>query len=125
MRTIDSHFIALCAVSLVMLSSAPVIAASADRTLMDHVAAAALREAATLKPQRQPVGTPQPRKKSSKVKAVLIGAAIGGGIGIVSGALYCGADCGGGRPRGSVVFGSIGAGIGAVGGLAVAFVADR
>jgi len=124
-RTIDSYFIALCAVWFVVLSSVPAIAASPDRTLMDHVAAAALHEAATLQPQRQPVATPQPRKKSSKVKAVVIGAAIGGGIGIVSGALYCGADCGGGRPRGSVVFGSIGAGIGAVGGLAVAFVADR
>ena len=124
MKAIDSHFIVLCAVSFILLSRAPAFAASPDRTLMDHVAAAAQREAAML-PQRQPVATPQPRKKSSKVKAVLIGAAIGGGIGIVSGALYCGADCGGGRPRGSVVFGSIGAGIGAVGGLAVALVADR
>lgn len=125
MRTIHSCFILLCAVSFVVLSSAPAIAASPDRTLMDLVVAAARREAAMLQPQRQPVAAPQPRKKSTKVKAVVLGAAIGGGIGIVSGALYCAADCGGGRPRGAFVFGSIGAGLGAVGGLVVALVADR
>jgi hypothetical protein len=67
----------------------------------------------------------QSRKKSNKVKAVVIGAAIGGGIGIVSGTVYCSADCGGGRPRGAIVFGSIGAGLGAAGGLVIALVADR
>jgi len=124
-KAIDSHFIVLCAVSFILLSRAPAFAASPDRTLMDHVAAAAQREAAMLQPQRQPAATPQPRRRSSKVKAVVIGAAVGGGIGIVSGALYCSADCGGGRPRGAIVFGSIGAGLGAVGGLVVALVADR
>jgi len=104
---------------------APATAASPDRTLMDHVAATAWREAAMPQPQRQPVATPAPRKKLSKIRAVVIGAAIGGGIGIVSGAAYCRADCGGGRPLGAFVFGSIGAGLGAVGGLVIALVADR
>jgi hypothetical protein len=123
-KAIDSHFIVLCAVSFIVLSRAPAIAASPDRTLMDQVAAAAQREAAML-PQRQPVAAPQPRKRASKAKAVVMGAAIGGGIGVVSGALYCSADCGGGRPRGAIVFGSIGAGLGAAVGLVVALVADR
>lgn len=59
----------------------------------DDVAAMAQREVA-LQPQRRPVATLRPRKKSNKVKGVVIGAAIGGGIGIVSGAVYCRADCG-------------------------------
>jgi len=59
----------------------------------------------------------------SKRKAVLIGAAIGGGIGALWGSHYCAADCGGGRPRGATVFGSLGAGIGAAGGLGVAILA--
>jgi hypothetical protein len=92
---------------------------------MEHVAVTARREAATLQHERQPVATPAPRKKSSKVRAVVIGAAIGEGIGIVSGAVCCSGDCGEGRPRGAIVFGSIGAGLGAVGGLVIALIADR
>jgi hypothetical protein len=125
MTTRNAQLVVLLAMSFIVLSSTPATSATPDRTLMDNVAAMARREAARVQPQSQTPATPQPQKKSNKIKAAAIGAAVGGGIGIVSGAVYCSADCGGGRPRGAIVFGSIGAGLGAVGGLLIALVADR
>lgn len=53
----------------------------------------------------------------SRRRAVLIGAIVGGAGGAVVGTAYCRSDCGGGRPRGALVFGVFGAGIGAAAGL--------
>lgn len=53
----------------------------------------------------------------SRRRAVLIGAIVGGAGGAVVGTVYCASDCGGGRPRGALVFGGFGAGIGAAAGL--------
>ncbi len=53
----------------------------------------------------------------SRRRAALIGAMVGGAAGAVAGTVYCASDCGGGRPRGALVFGGFGAGIGAAAGL--------
>lgn len=55
--------------------------------------------------------------RMSRRRAVLIGAVVGGAGGAVVGTVYCASDCGGGRPRGALVFGGFGAGIGAAAGL--------
>lgn len=46
-------------------------------------------------------------------RSILIGAAVGGGVGALAGAVHCRADCGGGRARGIAVFTPIGAAVGA------------
>lgn len=114
-----------CGVFVIVLAAPSSAAASRGITLTDQVIAAANREAVNLHSQPQTGSASQPAKKSSKRKAVLIGAAIGGGIGAAYGAHYCRSDCGGGRPRGAQVFGLAGAGIGAVGGYIVALIADH
>ena len=63
--------------------------------------------------QGQSVSAP----RVSRRRAVLIGAIVGGAGGAVVGTVYCRSDCGGGRPRGALVFGGFGAGIGAAAGL--------
>ena len=125
MKRIVSLVIAVCGVFVIVLAAPSSAAASRDITLRDQVIAAAKREAVSHQAQPQTVSASQPERKSSKRKAVLIGAAIGGGIGAAYGAHYCRSDCGGGRPRGAQVFGLAGAGIGAVGGLVVALIADH
>ena len=124
MKRMVSLLIAVCGVFVIVLAAPSSAAASRGITLRDQVIAAAKREAMNLHAP-QTGSASQPERKSSKRKAVLIGAAIGGGIGAAYGAHYCRSDCGGGRPRGAQVFGLAGAGIGAVGGLAVALIADH
>jgi hypothetical protein len=125
MKRIASLVIVACVISVIVLAAPLNAAASPDTTLRDQVVAAAKRDAVSLHAQPQSGSTSQPEKNSSRLKAVLIGAAIGAGIGAVYGAHYCSSDCGGGRPRGAQVFGLAGAGIGAVGGFAVALLADQ
>ncbi len=125
MKRIVSLVIAVSGVFVIVVAAPSNAAASRGITLRDQVIAAAKREAVNLHTEPQTGSASQPEKKPSKLKAVLIGAAIGGGIGAVYGAHYCRSDCGGGRPRGAQVFGLAGAGIGAVGGLAVALIADH
>jgi hypothetical protein len=59
------------------------------------------------------------RPRISKRKAVIIGAAIAGGAGAFVGTFRCGPDCAGGPAKGALVFGSIGAGLGAAAGLLI------
>jgi hypothetical protein len=124
MNRIGSLLIVACGVSFV-LAPPRTTAASSGTTRRYQVVAAAKREPVSLHAQPQSGSASQSQKKPSKLKAVLIGAAIGGGIGAAYGVHYCRSDCGGGRPRGAQVFGLAGAGIGAGGGLVIAFLADR
>ena len=74
----------------------------------------------------QAVSSQSQRKgRISRKKAVFIGAAIGGGIGTLRGALYCGGDCGGWSGKAPTLFGLAGAGIGAGVGLVVAVIGEK
>jgi hypothetical protein len=115
----------LCAVLVIVLAVSSSAAASTGATLREQFVVAARREALNVDARSRSRGALQPQTKSSKLKPVLIGAAIGGGIGAIYGARYCTADCGGGRPRGVEVFGLAGAAIGAGGGFVVALLIDR
>jgi hypothetical protein len=117
--------ILFCGVLLIVLAIPSSAAASTGATLREQLVVAARREALNVDARSQSGSASQPQTKSSKVKPVLIGAAIGGGIGAIYGARYCTADCGGGRPRGVEVFGLAGAAIGAAGGFVVALLMDR
>lgn len=64
----------------------------------------------------------RPSGANRVTRSVLIGAAVGGGVGAVAGAIHCRADCGGGRARGVAVFTPIGAAVGAGIGYLVAVV---
>jgi hypothetical protein len=112
--------ILLCGVLVIVLAVSSSAAASTGTTLREQVVAAGKREALNVDARSQCGSASQIQTKPSKLKPVLIGAAIGGGIGAIDGAQYCTADCGGGRPRGVEVFGLAGAAIGAAGGFVVA-----
>ena len=117
--------IAALGVFVTILAAPSSADASRGTTLRNQAVVAAKLEVVNLRIQPQAGSASQLQKKPSKLKAVLIGAAIGGGIGAIYGVHYCRSDCGGGRPRGAEVFGLAGAGIGAVGGLVVGLIADR
>ena len=117
--------IAAFGVFVTILATPTSAAASRDITLTNQAVVAAKVESMNLRIEPHAGPGSQAQKKRRKLKAVLIGAAIGGGIGAIYGVHYCRSDCGGGRPRGAEVFGLTGAGIGAVGGLVVALIADR
>lgn len=94
-----------------VLVMAPLRADCAAEGLVDSAKAAALATPLTVSRSPRTAATHSPRP--SKRKAIIIGAAIGGGVAAGIGAFQCRAECGRGPVGGAFVFAPFGAGIGA------------